>query len=101
MSTLKHEMANQYPSPTGKTAENFKIVKLNDACVTSSSRKWKVAVILAILFLVISCPAVYKITDGLLGKYVGPLADMNGCPTHLGMGIHAIVFLLVIRFLSK
>jgi hypothetical protein len=33
---------------------------------------------------------------GLLGRFIGKLADDSGCPTPLGLFIHAIVFGLII-----
>ncbi len=49
-----------------------------------------------IVFLIVSLPLTYKITNGLFGKILGKLADPSGCPTTLGLFIHAIVFGLII-----
>jgi hypothetical protein len=49
-----------------------------------------------IVFLIISLPFTYKLTNGLLGGIIGKLADSTGCPTTLGLFIHAIVFGLII-----
>lgn len=48
-----------------------------------------------IVFLLVSLPFTYKITNGLLGGIVGKLADNSGCPTGLGLFVHAIVFGLI------
>ena len=45
-----------------------------------------------IIFLIVSLPFTYKITNGLFGKILGRLADPSGCPTSLGIFVHAIVF---------
>jgi hypothetical protein len=49
-----------------------------------------------IVFLLISLPFTYKLTNGLLGGIIGKLADSAGCPTTLGLFIHAIVFGFII-----
>lgn len=54
-----------------------------------------------ILFLVISAPFTYKLTDGLLGGLVGKLADGSGCPTTTGLVVHAIVFGLIVYGLMQ
>ena len=49
-----------------------------------------------IVFIIVSLPMTYKITNSLLGGIVGKLADSHGCPTTTGLLIHAIVFGLII-----
>jgi hypothetical protein len=49
-----------------------------------------------IVFIIVSLPFTYKLTNRLLGGIVGKLADASGCPTILGLIIHAIVFGLII-----
>jgi hypothetical protein len=49
-----------------------------------------------IIFLIVSLPYTYKVTNGLLGGILGKLADPSGCPTVLGLFIHAIVFGLIV-----
>jgi hypothetical protein len=49
-----------------------------------------------IIFIIISLPFTYKLTNRLLGGIVGRLADSSGCPTDMGLIIHAIVFGLII-----
>ena len=45
-----------------------------------------------IIFIIISLPITYKLTNSILGK----LADHYGCPTTLGLIVHAIVFGLIV-----
>ena len=49
-----------------------------------------------IIFLIVSLPFTYKITNSILGNIIGKLADPSGCPTTLGLIIHAIVFGLIV-----
>jgi hypothetical protein len=44
----------------------------------------------AALFVLVSHPAVYKFTNGLIGGLTS-----NGCPTLLGLASHAVVFYLL------
>lgn len=49
-----------------------------------------------IVFLLVSLPFTYKMTNRLLGGILGKLADASGCPTPLGLFIHSIVFGLIV-----
>lgn len=49
-----------------------------------------------IIFLLVSLPFTYKITNSILGRIIGKLADSHGCPTGLGLLIHSLVFGLII-----
>jgi hypothetical protein len=99
------EMANLYPSTSDK--EGFK-VRLSDSsggssCKVSNSKKWKISLLAGILFLIISAPLLYKLVDGLLKKIRPELSvcDEHGCPTPLGLAIHAVVFVILTRLLMK
>jgi hypothetical protein len=52
-----------------------------------------------IIFIVVSLPFTYKLTNRILGGIIGKLADASGCPTGLGLFVHAIVFGLIIYVL--
>ena len=62
----------------------------------TNSEKWLCALGVTILFLVVSMPATYKLTN-MLFKGVCVLASKNGCPTMCGILVHALVFLLLVR----
>jgi hypothetical protein len=49
-----------------------------------------------IAFIIVSLPFTYKITNGLLGGIIGKLSDASGCPTILGLLVHAVVFGFII-----
>ncbi len=49
-----------------------------------------------VVFLLVSLPFTYKITNGLLGGIIGRLADSSGCPTMLGLLVHSIVYGLIV-----
>lgn len=64
--------------------------------MVSSSLKLSATIQSIIVFIIVSLPFTYRITNRLLGGFVGKLADASGCPTALGLFIHAIVFGLII-----
>ncbi len=62
----------------------------------STNTKIRATILSIIAFLIVSLPLTYKITNDLLSRFIGKLADDSGCPTPLGLFIHAIVFGLII-----
>jgi hypothetical protein len=63
----------------------------------SSSTKWQITFFSAFIFLLVVNPYTYKLTQTLLGGVVGKIADSNGCPTFIGLFIHTIVYILLVR----
>lgn len=63
----------------------------------SSCTKWQITFFSAFLFLLIVNPYTYKLTQRLLGGVVGKIADNNGCPTFIGLFVHTIVYILLVR----
>jgi arginine exporter protein ArgO len=66
--------------------------------MTSVSKKWQISLFSLALFILVVNPMTYKLTNRLLGGLVGRLADVNGSPTTLGLIVHSVVFLLLVRF---
>ena len=64
----------------------------------SSSLKWQISLFSALIFLLVVHPFTYKTTQKFLGNIVGKLADKSGCPTNLGLIVHTIVYILLVRF---
>jgi len=62
-------------------------------------QKWKCAIVLAIVFVILSLPQTYNLVDSLLRGVVTPVAN-NGCPTVVGVMLHAVVFALLVRVLK-
>lgn len=63
--------------------------------MVSSSTKMSATIQCIIVFILVSLPLTYKITNHLLGRIIGQLADSHGCPTHLGIFVHSLVFGLI------
>jgi hypothetical protein len=74
------------------------------------SAKVKHAVMLGLLFFVVSSPYTYKLVDSLVGHFVGSLFPSvahlfkiaeGGCPTTYGLAVHSAVFALVAYYLHN
>ena len=63
----------------------------------SSYKKWQISIFSAFIFILVIHPYTYIVTQKLLGGFVGKIADINGCPTTLGLIIHTIVYILLVR----
>jgi hypothetical protein len=77
------------------TERDMKTVKDRCKLIFKEDKKsqWKFSLISAIIFLIISSPLMYNITDGLLG-WVSSIS-IKGCPTIFGLILHTVVFLLI------
>ena len=63
----------------------------------SSNKKWQISIFSAFIFLLVINPYTYKFTQYLLGGLLGKISESNGCPTTLGLVIHTIVYVLLVR----
>lgn len=70
--------------------ENIQLKNLNLLYILVSS---------LIFFVVLSSPAVYKITNKKFEEYGITLSDDNGCPYSYGIMIHAVLFVLILSAL--
>ena len=67
----------------------------------TSGDKWVASFIVGLLFLLISSPFAYTLTNSLSDKVGLTLADQNGCPNLIGLLVHAIIFLFIFRFMMN
>ena len=63
----------------------------------SSYKKWQISIFSAFIFILVIHPYTYMFTQNLLGGLIGKIAESNGCPTTLGLIIHTIVYILLVR----
>jgi hypothetical protein len=59
--------------------------------------KWQISLFSALIFLLVVHPMTYKLTQKLLGGVLGRIADTSGCPTTIGLALHTIVYILLVR----
>lgn len=68
----------------------------NKNCQVSEKQKWLVSGMSALVFLVVASPVLFKLVNSLLGGVV-QVSTAAGCPTSVGLAMHAVVFMLVVR----
>jgi hypothetical protein len=64
----------------------------------SSKDKWVVAVLGGLLFMLLSSPFLYSVFGNLFNNF-GIKTAVGACPTMLGLLLHTIVFVLIVRAL--
>lgn len=64
----------------------------------TSKDKWIVAIVSGLIFLLLSSPFLYEITDKIFSMFK---ISNNGCPTVMGLILHTIFFMLIIRLLMR
>jgi hypothetical protein len=63
----------------------------------SSIQKWRISIFSAFIFLLVVNPYTYSITNKIFSKFIGTVSR-NGCPTTVGLILHTIVYILLIRY---
>jgi hypothetical protein len=59
--------------------------------------KWQITLFSALIFLLVVHPMTYKLTQKLFGGVLGKISDVSGCPTTLGLALHTVVYILLVR----
>ena len=59
--------------------------------------KWQISLFSALIFLLVVHPVTYKLTQKLFGGVLGRVSDANGCPTTIGLALHTLVYILLVR----
>lgn len=67
----------------------------------SDADKWRVSILSGFIFLLISAPFTYDLVDRLLSPLGLNIVNAPGCPSTLGLVVHTVVFILVIRLLMR
>jgi hypothetical protein len=63
----------------------------------SSYKKWQISIFSAFIFILVIHPYTYMLTQKLLGGFVGKIVDSHGSPTSIGLFIHTILYILLVR----
>lgn len=64
----------------------------------SEANKWMISLWSGLLFFLIASPFMFKLTGGIFSS-AGLQIEKNGCPNLLGVGIHALVFTILVRLM--
>lgn len=59
--------------------------------------KWQISLFSALIFLLVVHPVTYKLTQKLFGGLIGRISDPSGCPTNVGLALHTLVYILLVR----
>ena len=65
--------------------------------MASSSEKWNITFFSAVIFLLVVNPYTYNLTQSIFSKILGPISS-NGCPTMIGLLLHTVVYILLVRY---
>src|SRR5205085_10642181 len=65
----------------------------------TSADKWTASIMIGLLFLIISSPFVYKLTNKITNGIGIAIVDEQGCPNLIGLLSHAIIFVLILRLI--
>jgi hypothetical protein len=60
-------------------------------------QKWQITIFSALIFLLVVNPYTYNLTNSLFSGLIGPVAK-NGCPTMVGLLLHTVVYILLVRY---
>ena len=63
----------------------------------TSYMKWQISIFSAFIFILVTIPCTYKLTQKIFGGFLGQIADANGCPTTRGLALHTLVNILLVR----
>ena len=61
--------------------------------------KWVISLEMVVLFFIIANPFTYRLVNKATSHFGVDVCDANGCPTTVGLVVHAIVFGLLVRAL--
>jgi len=69
-------------------------------CKPTNADKWRYTLLTTLIFLIVVNPMTYQLVQKLFGNVLGNIANpTTGCPTYLGIAIHAIIFTLILRYI--
>lgn len=64
-------------------------------------QKWVIALISGLLFMLISSPYFYRLTNMFTSRFGLTIASNTGCPNLAGLVIHTVVFILIVRAIMR
>ena len=64
----------------------------------TNNQKWKYTLLTTVIFLIIVHPKTYIFVQSILGNII-KIASPKGCPTMMGLIVHAFVFTIILRYI--
>lgn len=69
-------------------------------CTPTNADKWRYTLLTTLIFLIVVNPMTYQLTQKLFGNVIGNIANAStGCPTTVGIAVHAVAFTLLLRYI--
>lgn len=65
-----------------------------------SQQKWIISIVAGLLFALVSLPFTYKLTNSVSQK-IGFDTFEDGGATSYGIGVHVVIFILVLRLILQ
>ena len=59
--------------------------------------KWQITFFSALIFILVVHPMTYQLTQKLFSGFLGRISDPSGCPTSVGLALHTLVYILLVR----
>jgi hypothetical protein len=69
----------------------------SDSVNLSNNQKWGVSAYVAVLFFIIASPLLFMVVNKLTSALGVSIVNASGCPNLVGLVLHALVFLLLVR----
>ena len=70
--------------------------------MATNEQKWMISIISGIIFYIIALPQTYDcVTSPIFESLTGMSLIEKGRPTTFGVIVHAIVFLLIVRYMME
>lgn len=73
---------------------------MGDKDKISGKTKWVISLWSGLVFLIIASSIMYRITGSVFGIF-GLKIQNNGCPNWIGLLIHSVVFIILIRVMME
>ena len=62
-----------------------------------NAKKWSISLYSALLFFIIASPLLFALVNRVTNMAGVSILNQNGCPNIIGLALHAVVFLLIVR----
>jgi len=70
--------------------------------ISENTKKWIISTVSAAIFLFIASPYVYALTQRFIAKPLGvSFLEAGLQPTRMGLFVHSLVFLVIVRLLME
>jgi len=83
-----------------KVVSDVKATSTATRVTKSPFLKFKYSLYSALAFFLLASPQMFTFVNSLVGSFI-KIADNNGCPTHMGLVIHTLAFLVLLYIMMS